>query len=135
MEPAPFSGFGEGKLALDKALESVLPDMLAWTVHDLRRTARTLMSRAGVLADHAERVLGHVGLASRARTIGTGTRRKKARHWRNWRRWSRRSCNGPQTAQDARPGRWPIRLAQMVGQLAVMKRRLKGGLHQPVIGR
>jgi integrase len=31
-----------------------------WTFHDLRRTARTLMSRAGVNTDHAERVLGHV---------------------------------------------------------------------------
>jgi integrase len=31
-----------------------------WTLHDLRRTARSLMSRAGVNADHAERCLGHV---------------------------------------------------------------------------
>jgi integrase len=31
-----------------------------WTLHDLRRTARTLMSRAGVLNDHAEQCLGHV---------------------------------------------------------------------------
>ena len=31
-----------------------------WTIHDLRRTARTLMSRAGVNADIAERCLGHV---------------------------------------------------------------------------
>jgi integrase len=31
-----------------------------WTVHDLRRTARSLMTRAGVPADHAERALGHV---------------------------------------------------------------------------
>jgi integrase len=30
-----------------------------WTIHDLRRSARSLMSRAGVLSDHAERVLGH----------------------------------------------------------------------------
>jgi integrase len=30
-----------------------------WTLHDLRRTARSLMSRAGVRADIAERVLGH----------------------------------------------------------------------------
>ena len=29
-------------------------------VHDLRRTARSLMSRAGVPSDHAERALGHV---------------------------------------------------------------------------
>jgi integrase len=31
-----------------------------WTLHDLRRTARSLMSRAKVAPDHAERVLGHV---------------------------------------------------------------------------
>jgi hypothetical protein len=31
-----------------------------WTLHDLRRTARSLMSRAGILSDHAERCLGHV---------------------------------------------------------------------------
>ena len=30
-----------------------------WTVHDLRRTARSLMSRAGVRPDIAERVMGH----------------------------------------------------------------------------
>ena len=30
-----------------------------WRIHDLRRTARSLMSRAGVLSEHAERVLGH----------------------------------------------------------------------------
>ena len=30
-----------------------------WTLHDLRRTARSLMSRAGVRPDIAERVLGH----------------------------------------------------------------------------
>jgi integrase len=31
-----------------------------WTIHDLRRTARSLMARAGVPPDHAERALGHV---------------------------------------------------------------------------
>jgi integrase len=31
-----------------------------WTTHDLRRTARSLMSRARVPVDHAERCLGHV---------------------------------------------------------------------------
>ena len=33
--------------------------MTPWVQHDLRRTARSLMSRAGVLSDHAERVIGH----------------------------------------------------------------------------
>jgi integrase len=31
-----------------------------WRLHDLRRTARSLMSRAGVNADHAEQCLGHI---------------------------------------------------------------------------
>ena len=31
-----------------------------WTLHDLRRTARSLMSRAGVRPDIGERCLGHV---------------------------------------------------------------------------
>jgi integrase len=31
-----------------------------WTIHDLRRTARSLMSRAGVPSDHAEMCLGHI---------------------------------------------------------------------------
>jgi integrase len=31
-----------------------------WRLHDLRRTARSLMSRAGVAPDIAERCLGHV---------------------------------------------------------------------------
>ena len=33
--------------------------MKDWVVHDLRRTARSLMSRAGVAPDTADRVLGH----------------------------------------------------------------------------
>ena len=35
-------------------------DMPHWQLHDLRRTARSLMSRAGVSPHIAERVLGHV---------------------------------------------------------------------------
>jgi hypothetical protein len=34
--------------------------MRNWTLHDLRRTPRSEMSRAKVPADHTERVLGHV---------------------------------------------------------------------------
>ena len=30
-----------------------------WTIHDLRRTAKSLMQRAGVLPHISERVLGH----------------------------------------------------------------------------
>jgi integrase len=60
-----FAGFGKSKAELDKAIavvreEAGRPPMEAWTFHDLRRTARTLMSRAGVQPDHGERCLGHV---------------------------------------------------------------------------
>ena len=36
-----------------------LKPMPEWRLHDLRRTARSLMSRAGVPTDIAEMVLGH----------------------------------------------------------------------------
>jgi integrase len=51
----PFSGYSKAKAAFDKAC-----GVTGWTLHDLRRTARSLMSRAGVNADIAERCLGHV---------------------------------------------------------------------------
>jgi integrase len=51
------NGFSKSKLRFDKLLPG---DMPPWTVHDLRRTARSLMSRAGVSSEHAERVMGHV---------------------------------------------------------------------------
>ena len=47
------------KRALDKRLKAELGALKPWVVHDLRRTARSLMSRAAVPRDHAERVLGH----------------------------------------------------------------------------
>jgi integrase len=52
----PYRGFSAGKVALDAKLPAGTPP---WVVHDLRRTARSLMSRAGISSDHAERVLGH----------------------------------------------------------------------------
>jgi integrase len=51
----PFAGFSPAKRKLDKACP--LPQ---WQLHDLRRTAKTLMARAGVRPDISERVLGHV---------------------------------------------------------------------------
>jgi len=51
----PIGGFTKLKAAFDKAC-----GITGWTIHDLRRTARTLMSRAGVDKDHAEQALGHV---------------------------------------------------------------------------
>ena len=64
----PFSGFGKSKARLDKNIRLHTPKpkgadikpLPNWTLHDLRRTAKTLMARAGVRPDISERVLGHV---------------------------------------------------------------------------
>jgi integrase len=61
----PISGFSKAKRALDAAIAELRKaekrePMPGWRLHDLRRTGRSLMSRAGVPADHGERVLGHV---------------------------------------------------------------------------
>jgi integrase len=63
----PITGFSAFKLALDKAILEELRKQDAeakplpnWTLRDLRRTAQSLMIRAGVRADHAERCLGRV---------------------------------------------------------------------------
>jgi integrase len=47
-------GFAERKTDFDK-----LSGVSGWRLHDLRRTARTLLSRCGVRPDIAERILGH----------------------------------------------------------------------------
>jgi integrase len=61
-----FAGFSKCKARLDAAMRAALREMdptaelAPWVVHDLRRTAKTLMARAGVRPDISERVLGHV---------------------------------------------------------------------------
>jgi integrase len=52
---AHFSNYGKAKATFD----AKLPAMPQWGLHDLRRTARSLMARAGVLPHVSERVLGH----------------------------------------------------------------------------
>jgi integrase len=52
----PFRGFSQGKAAFDAKLPTDTPP---WVLHDLRRTARSLMARVGVRPDIAERVMGH----------------------------------------------------------------------------
>lgn len=51
----PLGGFSQLKTEIDKKV-----GFSDWVIHDLRRTARSLMSRAKVPSDHAERALGHV---------------------------------------------------------------------------
>jgi integrase len=61
----PFSGYSKGKAALDREVDALRKregrqPMRPWTMNrDVRRTARTLMTRAGVLPDVAERVIAH----------------------------------------------------------------------------
>ena len=58
----PFSAFSHAKAELDKELIEAMDveDVPHWQLHDLRRTAKTLMQRAGVASHISERVLGHV---------------------------------------------------------------------------
>lgn len=61
----PFSGFSKAKKALDEQIAKIRKaegrgTMQQWQLHDLRRTGRSLMSRAQVPSDHAERAMGHV---------------------------------------------------------------------------
>jgi integrase len=51
----PIGGFSKLKARLDDSA-----GVRDWTLHDLRRTARSLLSRAGVAPDIAEICLGHV---------------------------------------------------------------------------
>ena len=62
----PFSGYSKAKGALDREIARLRKSagrdpMPAWTLsRDVRRTAKTLMVRAGVRPDISERVLAHV---------------------------------------------------------------------------
>jgi hypothetical protein len=47
-------GFSKGKVRIDR-----LSNTSGWALHDLRRTSRSLMSRAGVASDVGELCLGH----------------------------------------------------------------------------
>jgi integrase len=57
-----FAGRGNGPvndMAANKAALDAASNVTGWVLHDLRRSARSLMSRADVRPDIAERVLGH----------------------------------------------------------------------------
>lgn len=63
----PFAGFSPSKRNLDAAIAKALREddpkaepLPGWTLHDLRRSSKTLMVRAAVRPDVSERVLGHV---------------------------------------------------------------------------
>jgi integrase len=50
----PFSNFAHAKAAFDEAC-----GVSDWTIHDLRRSARTLLARCSIAVDVAEQCLGH----------------------------------------------------------------------------
>jgi integrase len=57
-----FAGRGNGcySISISKGpFDAKLPAMPRWTLHDLRRTSRSLLSRCGIRPDISERVLGH----------------------------------------------------------------------------
>lgn len=55
----PFNTWSESKEKFEQRLRQRAPDMDHWTIHDLRRTSRTLMSEAKVSDQTAERAIGH----------------------------------------------------------------------------
>jgi integrase len=56
----PINGFTKDKAALDAKMAEIAEYPIPhWVLHDLRRTAKTLMPRAKVLPHISERVLGH----------------------------------------------------------------------------
>jgi integrase len=62
--PYVFAGRGSGPTAIfrsgtHKAQLDEASGVHNWRIHDLRRTARSLMARAGVQSEIAERILGH----------------------------------------------------------------------------
>jgi integrase len=55
-----YGGFSKSKARLDGELALVVNgDVSPWTLHDLRRTACSLMARGGVRAEVSEKVLNH----------------------------------------------------------------------------
>jgi integrase len=60
--PYVFAGRGNGCYSISiskRPFDAKLPAMPRWTLHDLRRTSRSLLSRCGIRPDISERVLGH----------------------------------------------------------------------------
>lgn len=61
-----FNSFGQRKAELDDKLQDIMDEAgrkklkdSPWVIHDLRRTARKLLTRAGIRPDVAELTLGH----------------------------------------------------------------------------
>jgi integrase len=80
----PLSSFTRPKRKLDKA-----SGVTGWTLHDLRRTGRTLMANLEVSDETAERVLGHsLGGLMATYNVSRHRKQKTAPSWR----WRLRFC-------------------------------------------
>jgi integrase len=85
-----FSGWSKSKAALDERIAEALGEPLPhWTVHDLRRSASTVMAdRLGVLPHIVEAILNHVG-GHRAGVAGVYNRARYAAEMREaLQRWA-----------------------------------------------
>ena len=86
-----YSGWSKSKAALDKRISEALGSPLpVWTLHDLRRTAATIMAdRLGVLPHIIEAILNHVS-GHRAGVAGVYNRARYADEMREaLERWAR----------------------------------------------
>jgi integrase len=93
----PISGFSKFKAGDDLMLAELRRiavaycgsdegvELVPWTIHDLRRTARSLMSQARVDPDHAERALGTRSAACGASMIAMRIEKKSEQRSRRWR--------------------------------------------------
>jgi integrase len=70
----PFNAFATCFTELKEQMRETLPDMPNFVLHDLRRSARSLMSRAGVRPDIAERCLALASPPSRSMSARTEKR-------------------------------------------------------------
>jgi integrase len=79
----PVSGFSKWKTAFDKRVAAIGP-VAPWRIHDLRRTTRTGLSRAGVLPFYAELVIAHIQAGVHATYDLHRYSNEKAEALRNW---------------------------------------------------
>ncbi|PAY09529.1 integrase, partial [Bradyrhizobium sp. UFLA03-84] len=89
--PRGFSGWSKSKTALDARIAEALGEPLPhWTVHDLRRSASTVMAdQLGVLPHIVEAILNHVS-GHRAGVAGVYNRARYASEMREaLQRWAR----------------------------------------------
>ena len=79
--PPCFNGWSKSKIKLDARLPA---DMPSWTLHDLRRTARSLMSRAGVPATMPSACWATPSQGSRGSMTATPMRTRRLTRSTSW---------------------------------------------------